>query len=219
MGNIYFENEQLNISLLWNCKEEQKWKVALKYYDAYLKPHQIAIENRMNNIDSTEVKNYNAKEFYKFLYEEYFVWKYTAKNRLATTRKSLMKYEESNCFQELEKIKEVIFKLNHNDIEKNLKNVQQIRGLGISGASGLLAILFPQDFGTVDQFAVKALLNIRSLKEYDRLTKINPDSIKAKDGVLVINIMREKAKELNNLFNTDYWTPRKIDMILWCIGR
>ena len=80
-------------------------------------------------------------------------------------------------------------------------------------------ILFPNDFGTVDQFAIKALLNVKSLKEYGNLKKMNPENIKAKDAAFVIDIFRRKADELNGMFNTDFWTPRKIDMILWCIGR
>lgn len=219
MKNDFLNEENLSINLLWNCNDENKWKVALKYYDVFLKPHQVDIERRMNTIDVSKVKGFSTKEFYTFLYDEYFVWKYTAKNRLATTRKSLMKYESNDDFKDLEKIKEAIFELNHDDIEKNLKNVQKIRGLGIAGASGLLSILFPNDFGTVDQFAIKALLNVKSLKEYGNLKKMNPENIKAKDAAFVIDIFRRKADELNGMFNTDFWTPRKIDMILWCIGR
>lgn len=216
---LFFENEPLNINLLWNSKNECKWKAALKYYDAYLKPNQIDIENRMNNIDNAEIRNCNAKEFYNFLYYEYFVWKYTAKKRLVITRNSLMKYEVENIFEDLGKIKEDIFKINRSDILKCLKNAKAIHGLGTAGASGLLAILFPEDFGTVDQFVVKALLQISDLSEHSELEKINPNNIKDREGVLLINIMRKKAAELNLIFNTNFWTPRKIDMILWCIGR
>jgi hypothetical protein len=41
----------------------------------------------------------------------------------------------------------------------------RIRGLGIAGASGLLSVLFPEYFGTVDQFVVMSLLCINGLKE------------------------------------------------------
>ncbi len=34
----------------------------------------------------------------------------------------------------------------------------------------------------------------------------------------MISIMREKAQELNDIFGTHEWTPRKIDMILWTFG-
>lgn len=37
------------------------------------------------------------------------------------------------------------------------------------------------------------------------------------DAMLLVAIMRRKARELNELFDTDEWTPRKIDMILWAV--
>ena len=48
---------------------------------------------------------------------------------------------------------------------------------------------------------------------------MNPEGLKIKDGIILVNIMKEKAAELNAKFNTDFWTPRKIDMILWAYGR
>jgi hypothetical protein len=82
-----------------------------------------------------------------------------------------------------------------------------------------LALLFPKDFGTVDQFVVKSLLKISNLQEHQGLKRINPDQISLNDGVLLIKIMKNKALELNKKFNTAKWTPRKIDKILWSIDR
>jgi hypothetical protein len=48
---------------------------------------------------------------------------------------------------------------------------------------------------------------------------MNPEGLALKDGVLLIKIMRDKSDELNKKFNNKYWTPRRIDKILWCIGR
>jgi hypothetical protein len=39
------------------------------------------------------------------------------------------------------------------------------------------------------------------------------------DGVKLIEIMREKARELNIRFSTRLWTPRRIDMVLWVADR
>ena len=50
-------------------------------------------------------------------------------------------------------------------------------------------------------------------------TRRAPESLKIKDGIMLIEIMKEKAKELNKRFHTDFWTPRKIDMVLWSFGR
>jgi hypothetical protein len=44
---------------------------------------------------------------------------------------------------------------------------------------------------------------------------MNPDNLSLINGMVLINIMFRKAKENNEIFGTDFWTPRKIDMILW----
>ena len=119
----------------------------------------------------------------------------------------------------LQIIKSELFAAPKSDIGRCLEITQRIHGLGTAGASGLLAVLFPEDFGTVDQFVVKRLQEIDHPFYCDDLNKINPDRIKQTDGVLMIEIMRRKAVELNKKFNTDFWTPRKIDMVLWAYGR
>jgi hypothetical protein len=51
------------------------------------------------------------------------------------------------------------------------------------------------------------------------LDNMNPEGLKIKDGIILVEIMKEKANELNKKFDTDFWTPRKIDMVLWAFGR
>ena len=48
---------------------------------------------------------------------------------------------------------------------------------------------------------------------------MNPENLKLSDAYELETIMRNKAKQLNEIFNTDFWTPRKIDQILWSIER
>lgn len=69
----------------------------------------------------------------------------------------------------------------------------EIHGIGIASARGLLSILFPEYFGTVDQFTVEQLREIPLIFHKDNIAKKNPDSLKIKAGVVLINIMREKA--------------------------
>jgi hypothetical protein len=161
----------------------------------------------------------SANEFCQFLNEEYYVWKYTVKSRSATTRKSLQKYMDQNEMDELEAIHQKIFSFDLNDVSKGLSIALKIRGLGIAGASGLLALLYPEHFGTVDQFVVKALNTVESLSQKNDVMRINPDGIKLEEATLLIQIMREKAKELNSVNNTFFWTPRKIDMVLLWVDR
>lgn len=207
------------VNVLWWSEDERLWKTALNHYWSLLSDGQTELEHRIAAINYKDIELLAVRDFYYFLYHHYFVWKYTQPNRLATTRKSLEKYLVENRMDELESIKNRLFTVDRTNVLECLSIANQIRGLGPAGASGLLSVLFPSDFATVDQFVVKALLQVNELKEYACLEKMNPQSLKPTDAVVLINIMREKANRLNACFNTDFWTPRKIDMILWSIGR
>jgi hypothetical protein len=98
--------------------------------------------------------------------------------------------------------------------------VERIHGLGTAGASGLLALIYPAHFATVDQFVAKALRLVEGLPERDRVLKMRSNGLTVSDGVVLIDIMRRKAAQSNNqLFGFSHWTPRKLDMILWTYGR
>ena len=218
-----FENVQFaensTLKNLWDNGSEQDWQKALNAYYYMLGPEQRVIEDYIENVDVDMVRNLDAKGFYEFLYDKYFVWKYTAKNRLATTRMNLEKYIKNNELLTLKSIQTRIFATPKTEIGKCLEIACEIYGLGTAGASGLLAILFPEYFGTVDQFVVRRLQEIHHPLYADALNRMNPEGLKIKDGIILVNIMKEKAAELNAKFGTDFWTPRKIDMILWAYGR
>ena len=95
----------------------------------------------------------------------------------------------------------------------------QIKGLGPAGASGLLALLFPLKYGTIDQFALEALRHVKELPEYELLMAMNPEGLTLVDGLVIIGIMTRKANQLNDIFRVDTWTTRKIDMVLWSSER
>ncbi len=211
------EPENSALKLLWYLGSENDWKQALNHYNYILGDKQRILEDYINNINVDIIQTMNINEFYEFLYNKYFVWKFT--EYLPNRRKDLEKYIREDNLEELLNIKDEIFSTSHTDIEKCLITAQKIHGLGTAGASGLLAILFPEDFGTVDQFVVKRLCEIDHPIYKSFLDEMKPKSLNIKDGVVLIKIMREKANELNQQFNTDFWTPRKIDMILWSYGR
>jgi hypothetical protein len=94
-----------------------------------------------------------------------------------------------------------------------------LKGLGPAGASGLLAVMFPTAFGTVDQFAVKALQSIPDLPESSIVAKTKPQQLSLPDAAVLIAIMRRKAAENNQVFQTLAWTPRMVDKVLWTYGR
>ncbi|MCU1298097.1 MAG: hypothetical protein JWO91_2375 [Acidobacteriaceae bacterium] len=196
----------------------EDWHNALnRYWEIPSVRKNIKVEKRMDKLDSQSIKKLAPREWYSFLKDEYFPWKYTAPNRLASTTKSLKKYDETNSLNDLSYIKQRIFDFDAIDIQRGLSIAESIKGLGWAGASGLLAVLFPKWFGTADQFVVKTLLNVESLPEKQRLQQVNPKGLKKQDAVLLVDIMRRKANELNDSLGTDEWTPREIDMILWAL--
>lgn len=226
--NMCYEDQQANetgtdslsdISTLWNYGDEEMWKDSLEGYYDLLSESQLPLEQNMEEVNFEDIEALSVYQFYDFLYEWYFVWKYTQKNRLATTRKHLEKYITEDRMHELAEIQKRLFEADRDDIRECLSIASQIRGLGIAGASGLLSILFPSDFGTVDQFVVKSLLKVEGLREHDLLIGMKPESLTIDDGVILINIMRKQARRLNTHFDSEFWTPRKIDMILWSIER
>lgn len=218
-NEISTEIINLDLTKLWNSNNENDWDLALERYWFLIKPGNLIVEMKMEDLDPKVIKKFTVDEFYNFLSDEYFFWKYTAKNRLATTRKQLERYKKENRLTDLEKIKEQLFSFDVRDTKKGLEIVTEIHGLGTAGASGLLALLFPKYYGTVDQFLVKALISIEYLKGKQNLKTMNPESIKLAEAVNLIEIMKEKADMLNKANNTDYWMPRHIDKVLWTFGR
>ena len=103
----------MDITNMWNSNDEALWNSALKkYWERDWKPEIRALEHKMDSLDPYRVKGMSVKEFYEFLYNEYFVWKYTAPNRLATTRRQLCRYQLENKLYELESIQRELFLFN-----------------------------------------------------------------------------------------------------------
>jgi len=209
----------ITIDELWNSANPEVWEKSLQRYWKFVKSSNIALEHSMEQLNANQLRQLDARGWYEFLRDKYFRWKYTADNRYSTTTRSLHRYPKENALEELHNIKLKLISLNPTDIDYGLRTAQEIRGLGCAGASGLLSLLYPRSFGTVDQFAVKALREVRGLPEADALRSMNENSLTTTDGVVLIQIMQRKATQLNQLFGTPAWTPRKIDMILWTYGR
>jgi hypothetical protein len=205
----------IKIDKLWESNNEHDWKTVLEHYWSFVRPENIDLERELNELKLEQICNLDQIGWYDFLHDKYFRWKYTAPNRYATTTLALKRYKDSNQLDSLFDIKKKLLSLNTSNISAGLTIAKEIHGLGIAGASGLLSLMYPNSFATVDQFAVKALCQIPSLSESSNLNKMNPDNLTLKNGMTLIDIMIRKAKDNNRNFNTDFWTPRKIDMILW----
>lgn len=203
----------MDTQIIWDSKDLDVWEKALA---TALNDNgrDFNIETKLSNLNIDYISNMNVEEFYTFLYDHYFVWKYTAKNRLKTTRNSLEKYR-NNQMDELQQIKSKLFSFELTDTELGLYYATKIYGLGVAGASGLLALLYPSYFGTVDDMVVRALEKTEEYANDKIIKKMNKQSLKIQDGVYLINIYKKKSAELNNLFGSYNWKPRDIDVILW----
>ncbi len=173
----------------------------------------------MDTLRPDDVRYLDADQWYEWLANKYFFWKYTAANRYATTTRHLKCQATDLGRHHLLTIRGRVLGCENASIRDALRAATEFKGLGPAGASGLLALLFPAKFGTVDQFAVGALRKVRCLPERDKLMRMNRASLTIADGVVLIGIMRRKAVSLNELFNTSEWTPRKVDKLLWTSER
>ena len=209
----------LDINSLWHSSDADAWEHARQRYWDFVQPKNLELERTFDALDRSRLERFTAQEWYKFLRDEYFRWKYTAPNRYATTTLYLQKYEDTGAMAELDVLRRQILNLDVTDVQAGLKVAKKIRGLGTAGASGLLSLIYPEHFATVDQFVVKALRGVRGLPESDALASMKPQNLRVTDGVLLISILGKKAHDNNRLFGTQFWTPRKLDMVLWTYGR
>ena len=201
---------------IWNKNDHKDWiAIEQQYYDR-VKKENTDLERELEEFQISNLWGWSTEEFKDFLYNKYFVWKYTAPNRLTTTRNKLREVTEPELSFVLKAIRIIYDALSEmnkydiNEIKVGMLLITMIPGLGIAGASGLLSILFPDFYGTVDQFVVKAL------EDAGVDTQVcYPESLTIKDALFLEEVMFKKAKELNEINNIDYWTPRKIDKVLW----
>ena len=209
----------MNIADLWRSSDPMAWEQALQRYWHFVQPRNLELERALDALDLKRLQGLNPQGWYDFLHDEYFRWKYTAPNRYATTTIQLKKYIDGGELDELESLRQQILNIDRNNVRLGLETAKKIRGLGTAGASGLLSLMYPDHFATVDQFVVKALRQVSDLPEAKALSTMNPLNLSVTDGALLISILNRKAKENNRLFGTSAWTPRKIDMVLWTYGR
>ena len=139
----------------------------------------------MEKLSPSAIEEMSAAEWVEFLEERYFRWKYTAANRYATSTVAFRRQLDREGVDRLNRIRTQILNPSSLHLGDRLRTVMEVKGLGPAGASGLLALLFPETFGTVDQFVVKALLQVEELAEREVLLAMNPESLSVSDAVLL----------------------------------
>lgn len=66
----------MNIGELWISKNEEDWVKYLNRYWDLIKPENLELERRMDKLDFRVVENMELDEFYEFIIEDYFQWKF-----------------------------------------------------------------------------------------------------------------------------------------------
>lgn len=155
---------------------------------------------------------------YSFMVNEFFIWKYGfSAYRYKRYRDLFIEAFDNNRLQ-LEQIFETIFNKavssglrTGNDkceIILYLASAFNRKGIGASGASALLSLIFPDYIGTCDSVF---------LKQYN-INKGTNYQLEANDKSFISEIedyMATQAATLNKLSESDFWTPRKIDKAVW----
>ncbi|MGA2227457.1 MAG: hypothetical protein ABSH41_23725 [Syntrophobacteraceae bacterium] len=172
----------IGIDQLWHFGTSDQWSARLDHYWTLLRSDNFELEKEMNSLDiEDDIRPLNPQDWYNFLLKKYFRWKYTAPNRYKTTTeapKGLKQYAaEKSGLNELHRIMKQLLEFNQEDILEGLSIASEIKGLGTAGASGLLSVLYPQKFGTADQFVVKALRDVRRLPEAQDIARMNPEGL------------------------------------------
>ena len=213
----------MNLEYFWFEGSEKDWDDIYNNYSILVKKENIQLEieletklNLVKNIRDLKTLEL-GDNWYDFLLEKYFKWKYTAPNRYITTTNTFRKAYNNNRELLDKKITSILEEKDKLDSEVMGFKAKRIHGLGYAGASGLLALLYPKLYGTIDQFIVKNLKAIRELPEITILERMKPENLNLDDFIIITEIYRNKSEELNRRFNSKIWTPRKIDSVLWSI--
>ena len=214
----------LDINDLWDSRNERDWFIALDRCRLTLadrKDHELI--EFFHTVDLEYVRGLGVQEWYDFLVK-YFHWQF-AGNRLQQKLRDL----DKNSFEQLFSVKSSLVAIDQRDLADarkclSLVRSARIRGLDYSCASGLLALLFKEWFGTADSCILESLWTIESLPEKRKMQEIlawvnTKNDWRDSDAALVINIMRRKAAQLNTAFGTNKWTPSGVSMILSTANR
>jgi hypothetical protein len=91
----------VTINELWHSGNAHAWNQALERYMRFVKPADVELIRELEPLNLERIRELDAQGWYDFLFDKYFRWKYTAANRLATTRRSLSKYTQNGRIDEL----------------------------------------------------------------------------------------------------------------------
>ena len=212
---------RLSLTELWACHDQSEWDYcAGALYESAVRPERLELYRDLETPGlSQRIARMTTEEFYTFLYDDFFRWKFTVGPQLAGNRRMLATHLQDGSLDRIERVRGRLVDRGGDGKGSSIKMIMGrnggIHGLGVPGACGLLALVHPQEFGTVDVMVTRAM-QLLGIVEADL---VDPENISVGDAVRLIEIMCMKAHDLNSIFGTDKWTPRRIDRVLWVAGR
>lgn len=212
-------------SELWNSSEIEVWHEGLNsYWNIASVQCNLAIEIELDELYKSRgsVLLWDADLWYEFFLDKYLPWKLSSQPTYSHFRENFVRLYDENR-ERLREVMDRLSRLNRRNPEECIELLIGLDYIGIPMATGLLALLFPEDFGTLDRIILRNLKSIPDISSLFGLQNIDEQFLSRKTRRAVnlasnfIHLFRRKAEELNTLFETDAWTPRKIDMALWSI--
>lgn len=205
-------NRKETLDELFRFDDESKWEEyeKIKYYDYANKDGRDdkQMEKALNS-ELGKIKEVEFDKFFNILIEPYYEWirMQPVNKNFITENKEILK----KSFMEL-----VAFEYERTLCEKPcceyygkyFSILEQVKGIGEVSASGLLAIIHPELFGILNS-DVQEILKEKYPGEFDGREKC----------VLMEEKLLEISKELNKAFGGDYWTPRRVDKVLWSVAK
>jgi hypothetical protein len=173
---------RLSMVELWSSHDPREWGYCeSELYDAAVKPENRAIERELERPGLRDrIARMDAMGFYTFLRDEYFPWKFTSGPERIQNRRYLARHLTDSSVDQLERVRRHLVDRVGASTGASIQIVMGIHGLAVAGASGLLALVYPEEFGTVDVKLTQALQQV-GLPE---VMRINPRAIRILSRVL-----------------------------------
>lgn len=216
---------------LWHFGTESDWLGAVQeYWTVPTVKAKLALERRMTTMHAQRNQVTGSDlAFYQFLRDDLYPWKMDG-YRIGTQQGNLDTYMEKKPLGIRNVRQALVSRMADIDSGKSsdfLKRLSVVGGMGVSVASGLLAVLWPSHFGTVDRFCLRGFLSVSNdpytgfmaevVKNPDTFFDDYTDPLRLHVADLMIQLYRHKAADLNSRFGTTVWNPRQVEMVVWTL--
>ena len=217
---------------LWRSNEVSAWRDALaKYWNHRPVRRNIDVERHMDRLtpEDRDVILASGAALVDFLEHWYYSWKFFSIAPYDIPKhQAKVRAEYATNPAKYDAIARSLGSLNPDNVEQCLTYVasRSIPGLQISAGSGVLAVLYPTWFGTVDQHTLRALQTLdgdgaewlrRHIPGPETFFPANNNDLGRHAAKLMTQLYRQKSQELAQLDEETGWTPRRVEMVCYIL--